>query len=400
MRRAVVSGLQSSGADVIDLGVVPSPCQQYYTNTSNAVSGIIITASHNPPQYNGLKLIDGEGVEYPADRLDEIESIYQKKDFRYAGWDKPGRYRKTDCIRQYIDAIVGLVDRDLIAGWNPKVVVDPGNGAGHNVTPYLLKELGCEVITINGHPDGTFPGRDPEPVPENIQDLSKTVKAIDADLGIAHDGDADRATFVTEDGTPLLGDVTLALLFKDMLRKRDGDTVVTPVSSGNKVAETVWNHGGNIVWTEVGSTAVARKMIELGSSCVCGGEENGGVIHPDFQYCRDGALTTTRIIELIAQEQTTLGKLTEQLPNYHNIKTKIKVNNKTQTMQKVINKLSNEGTEQTTIDGIKIFYEDSWLLIRPSGTEPVIRIFTEAKTKQKAKKLSKHGLKTIKEAKK
>ncbi|WGI18172.1 phosphoglucosamine mutase [Methanonatronarchaeum sp. AMET-Sl] len=400
LRRAVVSGIQSTGSDVIDLGVVPSPCQQYYTKNSQASSGIIITASHNPPQYNGLKLIDHEGVEYSSDELDKLEEIYNQKDYRYSDWDKPGNYQTHEPKKKYINDLTRLVDTDIIREWGPKVVVDPGNGAGCNVTPYLLRKIGCNVITLNGHPDGTFPGRDPEPIPENIQDLSKTVEAVGADLGVAHDGDADRATFVTEEGKALLGDVTLALQLKEMLKTNKGDMVVTPVSSGYKVSETVKEVGGEIVWTEVGSTAVARKMMELGDKCVGGGEENGGVIHPEFQYCRDGALTTIKIIELIAKKQKPLSKLDKELPNYQNIKTKIKVKNKNRVMQKTKQKLQEEGTEQTTIDGIKIFYSDGWLLIRPSGTEPVIRVFTEAKTKQKAKKLSKKGLKTIKEANK
>nr|WP_256451715.1 phosphoglucosamine mutase [Methanonatronarchaeum sp. AMET6-2] len=398
LKRAVVSGLQSTGVDVVDLGVVPSPCQQYYTKKGDVTAGIIITASHNPPEYNGLKLIDHEGVELPDKKLLEIEEIYRDKKYSYAGWDSPGEYQKADPASMYIKAVLKMVDREAVEAWRPKVVVDPGNGAGSMVTPILLRKLGCKVITVNSQPDGTFPGRNPEPVPENIKDLSKTVEAIDADLGVAHDGDADRATFVDEKGNAHLGDVSLAILFREMLENKEGNLVVTPVSSGNKVADTVDKVGGEVIWTEVGSTAVARKMMEIGEECVCGGEENGGVIFPDFQYCRDGALTTARLIELMARKQKTLSSFASQLPKYKNVKTKIKVEDKENAMKKTIKSLSGEGERSTTKDGIKIFYEDGWLLIRPSGTEPVIRVFTEAKTKRKAEKLSKNGLKTIKEA--
>ncbi|OKY77901.1 MAG: Phosphomannomutase [Candidatus Methanohalarchaeum thermophilum] len=397
LKRAAVSGIQSVGLDVVDLGVVPSPNLQYYVKESEAKSGVIITASHNPSEYNGVKMVDSDGVEYNKSELEEMEEIYFDGKYDKASWDCPGRVRETNPIYDYIREIRDLINEELISEKKFKVVVDPGNGAGCYVTPYLLREIGCKVITLNSQPDGNFPAREPEPLPENLGDLAETVRAVGADLGIAHDGDADRATFVDNRGNSHMGDDSLALLFKKMLKDREGDKVVTPVSSGNKVVDAIRDEGGEVIWTKVGSTVVAHKMIELGEDCACGGEENGGVIFPDFQYCRDGLLAASRLIELLAEKEKSFYELTDELSDYKSVKTKIKVENKKEVMKKVLDKVEKMEVDANYIDGAKIFYEDKWLLIRPSGTEPVIRVFTEAKKEKEAKKLAEEGLSLIEE---
>lgn len=399
LKRAAITGAQSTGLDVVDLGEVPTPCLQYFVKQNDYDSGVIITASHNPAQYNGVKFVDEDGVEYSDKQLEEMERIYKKEIFEYSNWNQPGNLSYDDSIPLYMEGIKRKIDVDKIMEQSPKVVVDPGNGAGCYVTPYLLREIGCEVITLNSQPDGLFPAREPEPLPKNIGDLADTVKAVDADLGVAHDGDADRATFVDERGKAHMGDVSLALFFKEMLETKKGNKVVTPVSSGNKVAEPVRELGGEVVWTEVGSTTVARKMIELGDECVCGGEENGGVIFPDFQYCRDGALTAARMIELLAKKPKTLSELAKELPQYEHVKTKTEVEDKEAVMNKVFEEIKGMGQKTQRIDGAKIFFGDSWILIRSSGTEPVVRVFTEAKSLEEAKDLARKGLEIVENAK-
>ncbi|PTD94150.1 phosphoglucosamine mutase [archaeon SCG-AAA382B04] len=399
LKKAAITGTQSTGLDVVDIGEAPSPCLQYYVKENDFDSGIIITASHNPAEYNGVKFVDGDGVEYSHKQLEEMERIYKKEIFQYADWSNPGNHSYDDAIPMYIRAIKQKIDIESILEENPKVVVDPGNGAGCFVTPYLLRQLGCKVVTLNSQPDGLFPAREPEPLPKNIEDLADTVEAVGADLGVAHDGDADRATFVDEKGKPHMGDVSLVLFFKKMLKTKEGNKVVTPVSSGKKASKPVEELGGEVVWTEVGSTTVSRKMIELGDECVCGGEENGGVIFPDFQYCRDGALTAARMIELLSTTEKTLSELANELPQYKHVKTKTKVQDKQRIMKKVFKKIEGMGECTQTIDGAKIFWEDSWILIRPSGTEPVVRVFTEAPSLEEAKELARKGLEIVEETK-
>jgi len=410
LKGAAVSGIVSCGLDVIDLGTVPSPCLQYYVGKTDADSGVIVTASHNPPEYNGIKFVDSEGVEYPESELEEMESIYREKKYLKSEWYEAGEYRKDgngNAIKMYKDAIKEVVDKKAIEEFSPTVVVDPGNGAGCFVTPHLLRELGCKVIGLNSHPDGMFPVRDPEPVPENLDEFGSVVKAVNADLGVAHDGDADRAVFADDRGRVHLGDVSLALFFRDAVedhtskKEIDGCKVVTPVSSGNKVADTVKECGAEITWTQVGSTVVARKMMELGDVCACGGEENGGVIFPDFQYCRDGALTAARMVEMLAKDGRTMSEMVDELPTYESVKTKIEIDNKEKVMDEVMERVearSKEWQDVSYIDGVKAFLEDGWFLIRPSGTEPVVRIFTEASTEGKANKIASDARSIVEEA--
>lgn len=398
LKDAVLAGILSTGIDAVDLGVLPSPALQRFVSVSDAESGIMVTASHNPAKYNGIKFVDGDGVEYGEDELEKMEDIFFEDDFRTAGWRDVGESRKREFTREYVDGITGLVDRDEVAEAGFTVVVDPGNGAGYGSTPLLLRRLGCRTITLNSNPDGTFPAREPEPLPENLEGLADTVKSVGADLGVAHDGDADRATFVDDQGEPLPGESSLALLMRAELEKRGPGKVVTPVSSGSTVSETVEDAGGEIEWTPVGSTKVARRMLELGD-CVGGGEENGGVIFTDWVRCRDGALTAARMLELLAEEGP-LSELAATLPGYVTAKRKVACpqDSKPAVMAAVKDDVEALGGEVTAIDGVKVFLDKSWLLVRPSGTEPVIRVFAEAPKEEGAKALASRGVGIVEDA--
>ncbi|MEM3004200.1 MAG: phosphoglucosamine mutase, partial [Candidatus Bathyarchaeia archaeon] len=217
----VSSGLMSSGCTVYQMGLAPTPAVQYLTKTSGLNGAVMVTASHNPPEYNGVKVMDFSGVEIPPESELAIERIYFKKQTVLRDWDSLGeRFPAQDGLEAYRRAIVERVDQDVIRRSRFKVVVDPANGVGSLTTPYLCRELGCEVVTMNSHIDGTFPGRLPEPTPANLDPLCRTVRSVGADIGVAHDGDADRAIFVDEKGQIHWGDKSFAVITEHYLKMR------------------------------------------------------------------------------------------------------------------------------------------------------------------------------------
>ncbi len=392
LKSAVIAGLTSCGCDVVDLGIAPTPALQYYVKCRDEIEGgIAITASHNPREYGGIKFIQEDGREFTREMDEECERMYKSKTFRIAGWDEIGQVYHDEYKRLYINGILSKVDRDKIAERRFKVVIDCGNGAGCVTSPYILKELGCEVVSINSHPDGRFPQRNPEPVEENVWLLKKVVKDVKADLGIAHDGDADRATFVDEKGRFIPEDVMLALMAKYYVEKNGGGKVVTPVSSSRCVEDVVREAGGEVIYTPVGSPVVAETMLKV--NAVFGGEGNGGLIFPEHLLARDGAMSFARVLELMALEGKPISKLVEGIPKYYMIKTKVPCKDKIKLLQGLKEKFP----DANFTDGARIDYEDSWILIRPSGTEPIVRIFAEAKSKKKAKELVEFGIKVVKE---
>jgi phosphomannomutase/phosphoglucomutase len=397
LARAAASGLMSAGCDVVDLGMVPTPCAQYFVAKSGHLKGaLVVTASHNPREFNGLKAIDARGMEMRREDEESIEAIFFDGRFHAAAWSEVGSPRTDEtAVHQYMEGIRSKVDAEAIGKRNPFVVVDPGNGAGCVVTPYLLRSLGCRVLTLNAQPDGAFPGRLPEPTPDHLGDLMRVVSEVHADLGIAHDGDADRATFVDETGAFVVGDKALALLARAALKSRGG-TVVTPISTSSVVEEVVRASGGKIVRTRVGSPIVARTMFESGA--VFGGEENGGAIFPDHQFCRDGAMTAAKMVELLAHDGKPLSALVAALPQYHIKKANVSV--PTDRRDAVLRSIADlaKGRKVDTTDGIKIVEKDGAVLVRPSGTEPIFRVYAEARTAPRADALVEEGVALIKKA--
>src|SRR2546428_8084488 len=263
------------------------------------------------------------------------------------------------------------------------------------VTPCLLRSLGCRVISLNGQPDGAFPGRMPEPIPDHLGDLMRVVSEVHADLGIAHDGDADRAIFVDDKGSFVYGDKSLALLAKAAIQGRGG-TVVTPVSTSSLIDDVVRAAGGRVVRTRVGSPIVARTMFETGAAF--GGEENGGVIFRDHQFCRDGAMSAAKMLGLLAHEGKRLSSLTAALPQYHLKKTNVPV--PVERRDAVLSSLVEltKGRKVDTTDGVKIVEPDAAVLVRPSGTEPIFRVYPEGRTPERPDALAAEGVDLIKKA--
>ncbi|MGC9554127.1 MAG: phosphoglucosamine mutase [Thermoplasmatota archaeon] len=387
LKNAAVAGLLATGCPVVDAGVLPSPALQYYVKNHRCAAGVIVTASHNPPQFNGIKVVDGDGTELDPDREEEIESIYFSQTWKPASWDGVGQVTSASPIPDYIRGVVHQVDGEAIARRRYTVVADCGNGAGCLAYPQLLRRLGCRVITLNAQPDGTFPGRDAEPTPDNLELLLSTVGSCGADLGIAYDGDADRAIFVDERGRYVYGDKTLAMMAAHLVR-REGGVVVTPVSTSSCVEEMVTEAGGRVAYTRVGSPIVARAMREM--EATFGGEENGGLIFPRHQYCRDGGMASAALLELMAQREEPLSELVAEVPDYALVKSKVACShqNKPAVMESFRQRAQNEGLETDTTDGVKIVAEEGWVLVRPSGTEPIIRIYAQSRQQRQAEQMA------------
>ncbi|MFZ0012393.1 MAG: phosphoglucosamine mutase [Halobacteriota archaeon] len=384
LSHAAIAGLLATGCKVINLGIAPTPAVQYFVR-DNADAGIVITASHNPREYNGLKLIAGDGTEFGSEGELAVEDVYFKGGLKLADWRETGDLSDTNVIPAYMDAIMGKVNAPDIKKRGFVVAVDTGSGAGSIVTPFLLSKLNCKVTTINAQIDGTFPSRNPEPTEDVLTDLGKIVISNGADLGVAHDGDADRAVFIDERGNFVNEDVLLAIIVKHVLSKKVGP-VVTPVSSSQRIVDVAEAAGGHVIWTPVGSIYVARMMMQV--NAVIGGEGNGGIIFPEHQYCRDGAMTVAKVLEIMTERRKKISELVKEIPKRYMDKTKVTCRDRDATMQQI--RSSVEGNIDTT-DGVKIWYNDGWLLIRPSGTEPIIRIFVEAETKRRARDLLEAG---------
>lgn len=385
LKDALSAGALSTGVDMVDLGILPTPTLQFAMK-GRYDFGVVITASHNPPKYNGIKCIAPDGTELQREEEEKIERLYFNRRFREVGWDRVGnRSYDGSAIRKYIDGVISKVDADAIRKRAPTVAIDCGNGAASVVAPYLLEELGCKVIALNANPQGTFPGRESEPSESNLQMLIAMMRTGQADLGIAYDGDADRAVFVDEKGRYHMGDRTLALVARSVTRKKKG-IVVTPVSSTMALEDVVVKNGSKVVYTPVGAPIVARTMIKLKS--IFGGEENGGLLFPEHQICRDGAMASAYILEILSKEGP-IARLIDTLPRYFNYKVKFECPNeiKGKVMDEIRSRAEGKGRIDE-MDGMKLWTNDGWVLVRPSGTESIFRAFAEGKTLAKARSLA------------
>ena len=387
LAKAVTAGLTATGCNVYLAGMAPTPALQYAVKNHRMDGAVIITASHNPPEYNGIKVIGNDGIEISHQQEKEIERIYFEDKPILANWNKLGAEHDFAVANdEYIEAVKKHVNVSEITQKHYHIVVDAANSVGSLTAPRLLRELGCKVTTINANIDGTFPGRLPEPRPENLKELATTVKAVKADFGVAFDGDADRSIFVGENGEVYWGDKTFAVIEKDFLMQNPNAKIVTPVSSSTLIKDVAEASKGELVWTKVGSVTVSQTMKEVKAKL--GGEENGGVFYGPHQSVRDGAMTTALILGIMAKTGKTLSGLIAEQPRYFLEKGKVACPE--EKKEKVLEKLVEQvkGANVSTIDGVKIWFEDkSAILIRPSGTEPVYRLYAEAKSHEKALKL-------------
>jgi len=379
---AVRAGLMATGCNVVDLGILPTPALQYLV-TRHFDGGAMITASHNPPEYNGVKIIEPDGTEMGDEETVLLEDRLFSKKFGIESWDRVGSGSSSQTmVDHYVRAVVQSFPKDIGKGMS--VVVDPGCGAASVTTPGILSGIGCRVFSINAQIDGHFPGRLPEPSIEGLKGLSDLVVSTGSALGIAHDGDADRAVFVDETGRFVTEDQEFALVTDYICREKKG-VIVTPVSSSLIVETVARNHGSRVVYTPVGSIYVARTMrglIEKGEPVIFGGEGNGGLIYPDHQFCRDGGMTAAMMVAILAGSGMKLSEMVDKLPKFHTIKEKIKTSKAGELMAQI--EKSYAGWEVDRTDGLKLVNGTTWALIRPSGTEPLVRVMVESPEKTRA----------------
>lgn len=376
----VCSGLASVGCQVWNLGMITTPALQFLTKDWGLRGGVMITASHNPPEYNGLKVMGNKGVELPHEEETKIEHIFFKSKWKLAAWDRIKQpLPVAEKFSGYVQSIlenVGEIPRQA----SLKVLVDAANGVSVLSTPTIIERLGGTFSIINGKIDGTFPGRMSEPTPENLRETSKILPSIHADFGVAHDGDGDRAVFLDEHGSVCWGDHTFALIVKDFLENYPGQKIVTPISSSQIIEEIAERYGGEVVYTPVGSVHVSNLMLRINAKL--GGEENGGIFYAPHVAARDGGITTAMIYRILSETRKPLSKLVGGLPKYFIVKDKVPCPDSIKAeVTDAIRNLPRKG-KVLDIDGIKVWTPPrSWILIRPSGTEPIYRILAEAPTK-------------------
>ena len=388
---ALKAGLLATGCDVDDCGILPTPALQYIVRDGYA-GGAMITASHNPPEYNGVKIIEPDGTEMGDDETLQLEELIFGPALPLVTWDQVGKERQLpQLLGRYIEGIITRFPG--FPGKGMTVVADPGSGPACITTAKILEGLGCRVLTVNGVMDGTFPGRMPEPSVEGLKNLADLVVSSGASFGVAHDGDADRAVFVDENGQFVEENAEFAVVAQTICRQMKG-VVVTPVSSGQVIEETVRREGSTIRYTPVGSIYVARTMrslIDEGEPVIFGGEGNGGLIFPDHQFCRDGGMTAAMMVSLLSSSGKKLSELVGELPKRHIIKDKIAAKKGAEILAAL--PAQYPGSRIDLTDGVKIFNDDAWALVRASGTEPIIRIIIDAKTPSAGTALY-HDLKT------
>ncbi len=384
LSKLVRATLNSAGLETANAGLVPTPCLQYAAKRIGYAGGIMITASHNPPQYNGIKPTAPDGVEISREDELKVEDIYYSK--RFARMNGTGRdYVDENIVSRYIDAVIGLVDADRIREKKFTIAMDTGNGAQAVVAPFVAKKLGCKVIVINGQIDGEFPGRGSEPTPDNVGVLSETVRSANADFGVAYDGDGDRSIFCDDKGAVYMGDKTGALLVRHLLEgKHKGAEVVCPVNTSMILAKVVEQAGSRVVYTKVGSVEVSREMVRRRSPL--GLEENGGFMYGALNEVRDGVMATALVLDMLAAASSANKSFSQhiaELPQTFQYKTKFSCPSR-EVVERVIQACVSHGTPKKveTLDGAKVWIdEETWLMVRPSGTEPLIRMYAESTDK-------------------
>jgi phosphoglucosamine mutase len=375
---AILAGLLASGAHTSDAGILPTPTLAYATREFKA--GIMITASHNPPQYNGLKLLNPDGSAFSIEQQQQIEDYINGVRSINLSWNK---MQNTEEYYQAVEKHISGIVQDFPHNLGLKVVVDAGCGAAYFITPQLLTRMGCDVIPLNCYPNGIFP-HDVEPIEDNMSELKSKVKEIGADFGIAHDGDADRMMAVDELGRFISGDKLLAIFAKASNTTR----IVTTMDASMSIE----GMGFEIKRTKVGDPYVSEELKRGG---IFGGEPSGAWVFPRISLCPDGIYAVAQIASIAKQHK--LSKLVDSIPEYPTIRGSVigSVVDMAKLKQRLMAELKPISTD--TLDGIKLLFRDSWLLIRPSGTEPKIRLTAEAQDESSAQRLYEYGARIIKE---
>ncbi len=386
LENALVSGIVSCGFVAGTLGVVPTPVVAWLTREMEAEAGVSISASHNPPQYNGLKIFDNTGMAYTEEQQEKLEESIEEGSFMYSSWNRVGRVESIDARRLYIDAVAQEIG--FTTEW--KAACDLFNGATCTIAPEIFEEVGCEAILINAQPDGRFPAGDPEPNENSLARIGRLVEAMGANIGFGFDGDGDRMMAVDEKGRVPSPDQVLAAYVRHVVEKNGGGVVVTHVGASMSVEEAVEGAGGSVVRTKVGDVHVAEAIVA--HNAIFGGEPVGAWIHPEVHLCPDGILSALKLMVALEEDSKTLSELVVDIPDYPTLRAKVDCPNTDK--QRVMKDISSgyrkefgEVEDVSLIDGVRLKLRDGWVLIRPSGTEPIMRITVEAKELNRAQEL-------------
>ncbi len=377
LQDALTAGLRESGTDVVDLGVAATPTVGRAVAWEKADAGVVITASHNPSEDNGIKLWQPSGQAFDEQRRAEMTERIENETTALVSWDAFGEQTRVDHTSTHRDALIEAVDID----GSLSVVVDVGNGAG-GVTADALVALGCEVETLNAQPDGAFPGRPSEPTGENCESLATLVGSSDADLGIAHDGDADRMRAATADGQFLSGDVLLAILARDAAS--EGEKVAVPVDTSLAVEDHLAAADIETTRTPVGDVYVAEEASNPGVAF--GGEPSGAWIWPAETLCPDGPLAACKLAALAAERP--LADRANAVETYPIRRDNVSVENKRAVMNEVTERAQKQYEKLSTLDGVRVDLGDGWFLIRASGTQPLIRLTAEARSETRVREIT------------
>ncbi|ASJ01111.1 phosphoglucosamine mutase [Thermococcus gorgonarius] len=394
LKSALISGLLASGMEVLDADLIPTPALAWATR-EHGDAGVMITASHNPPTDNGIKVFNGDGTEFYVEQERELEEIIFSGNFRKAEWNEIKSLRSLDVITDYIGAVLDFVNHET----SLKVLYDGANGVGSLVAPYLLREMGATVFSINAHVDGHFPGRKPEPRYENIAYLGKLVRELGVDLAIAQDGDADRIAVFDENGNYIDEDTVIALFAKLYVEEHGGGTVVTSINTGSRIDEVVEKAGGKVVRVPLGQPHDGIKRYKA----IFAGEP-WKLVHPKFGPWIDSFVTMGLLLKIIDEEGPLSKIVAENIPTYYirkanvacpdELKEKVVEN----SAKKLKEKLGEEIGEVLTISGYRFNLRDrSWVLVRPSGTEPKIRVVVEGPTEKRRDELFEMAYTIVKE---
>ena len=387
LRDAMAAGLRSCGVNVIDLGVVTTPGAAFMTKHLKADGGVVITASHNPSEYNGIKLLQPIGTGLTASAAERLKEIWSSGSFAPVDPGRRGRESVNDeTHRLHIEAVCAVCDPAAIAGGRFKVVLDSANGAGCIVTPMLLARLGCEVISINGEPNGRF-AHPPEPVEENLSQLCEEVRKVGADVGFAQDADADRLAIVDERGAFIGEEYTLALSAAFVLRRRKGKLATNLVTS-RKVDDVAAAAGCEVVRAPTGEANVVEAMLREG--CIFGGEGGGGAIEPRVVPVRNSLVAIAYVLQHLAETGKTVSQLVDDIPRYVMLKTKFPCPAGAAEQVTAAAKAAfggRPGAKLNDADGLRVDLPDGWVCARASNTEPIMRIIAEAADEPKARVL-------------
>jgi len=391
LKKALVKGLLSVGCNITDLGLITTPVFYWAVAHLNRPGGVMITASHNPAGWNGFKLCREKGlIVGQGSGMEQIREIVAKKKFPRAA--VPGKAETYDILDEYSRFILSKIK----LGKKLKVVLDTGNGAAGITAPELFRQLGCEVDALNEELDGRFPSRSPEPTPEALQQLRVEVKKAGADFGVGYDGDGDRSVFVDDKGRILPGDI-VSIIFAKAFIKKTGDRVVYDVSCSMGVEESIRASKGVPVVEKVGRPFMMQRV--LSEKAVFGGERSSHFYFPEIYGIDDGTYTSLKMAEIISKSREPLSQMVDALPKYYSSTVNITCpdEHKFAVTQRTKIFFKEQGYKIVQIDGVKAYDTEGWVLIRPSNTEPLIRVFVEGKTRRKHEQLLSRAEKMLKE---